>query len=76
MRWRKVVAALALCRASMGIAASAAGAHSINVQPTANGQGTCRFMGGPGNPGHQGHSHGHLVAQDAEQSDVVSIGGC
>ena len=76
MRWRKVVAALALCGASIGISASAAGAHSINVQPAGNGQGTCQFMGGPGNPGHQGHSHGHLVAQGAEQSDVVSIGGC
>lgn len=33
-------------------------------------------MGGPGNPGHEGHSHGHTQAQSSEQSDTFDIGGC
>lgn len=52
--------------------AGTASAHSVNVVPS----GTCQFMGGPGNPAHPGHAHGHPVALAAERSDAISIGGC
>lgn len=51
---------------------AAAAAHNVNVAPS----GVCQFMGGPGNPTHAGHAHGHAVALAAEGSDAISIGGC
>lgn len=50
-------------------------AHFVSVS-TPSGQTNCQFLGGPGNPGHQGHSHGHLQAIAHERSATVTIGGC
>ena len=50
-------------------------AHFVSVE-TPSGQANCQFLGGPGNPGHAGHSHGHLQAIASEQSDAVTIGSC
>ena len=50
-------------------------AHFVKVS-TPSGQTNCQFLGGPGNPGHQGHNHGHLKAIAHEKSATVSIGGC
>ena len=52
-----------------------AAAHFVSVQ-TPSGETNCQFLGGPGNPGHQGHSHGHVQAIAHEQSETVAIGGC
>lgn len=65
-----IIASLAAAM-TLGVAGTAS-AHSVNVAPS----GVCQFMGGPGNPGHAGHSHGHTVALSVEQSDAISIGGC
>lgn len=65
--WLAAVAASLMLVASAGIAS----AHNVHVTP--DGGGTCQFLGGPGNPGHAGHSHGHVVALSSERSDVVAI---
>ena len=56
---------------------SVAGAHFVHVE-TPSGQTNCHFLGGPGNPGHAGHSHGHvkaIAAFDANDSEVVVFSG-
>lgn len=53
---------------------ASASAHVIQVT-TPSGTHS-QFLGGPGNPGHAGHSHGHVVAcLGAEQHSVVNFVG-
>ena len=49
-------------------------AHFVHVD-TPSGQSNCHFLGGPGNPGHEGHSHGHVHVIAHEQSDTMRFGG-
>ena len=60
-----------LMLAAFGIPASA---HFVHVT-TPSGETHCTFLGGPGNPGHMGHSHGHLQAIAHSGSDVATFGG-
>ncbi len=50
-------------------------AHFVKVT-TPSGQTNCQFLGGPGNPAHQGHGHGHVKAIAHEGSSTVTIGTC
>lgn len=72
MTTRKIALVTSLVAAMTIGAAGTASAHNVNVGPS----GVCQFLGGPGNPNHAGHSHGHVVALAAEASDAISIGGC
>ena len=47
-------------------------AHNVHVD-TPSGESNCQFLGGPGNPGHAGHFHGHTQAIAHEQSETVAI---
>ncbi len=73
MRRMALVAVLVLV---LGFAmVGTASAHFVSVS-TPSGQSNCQFLGGPGNPNHQGHSHGHVQAIAHERSATVTIGGC
>lgn len=72
---RKLIAGAVVAGAFVLGSSGVAFGHSVSVE-TSSGQTNCQFMGGPGNPGHQGHSHGHPQAIAHEQSETVSIGSC
>ncbi len=69
---RKLFGGLAAFVVASSAWAGVAGAHLGSVN-TPSGQSNCQFLGGPGNPGHEGHSHGHLDAQSSEQSDTFDV---
>lgn len=72
---RKLIAGAVVAGAVVLGSSGVAFGHSVSVE-TPSGQTNCQFMGGPGNPGHQGHGHGHTQAIAHEQSDTVTIGSC
>lgn len=74
MRTTARVAVVAVVAALPLLAASPASAHWVHVD-TPSGQSTCQFLGGPGNPGHAGHSHGHPAAIAHSGSEVAAFGG-
>ena len=57
--------------AAFGIPAAA---HYVHVT-TSSGETNCHFLGGPGNPAHAGHAHGHTQAIGHSGSDVATFGG-
>ena len=56
------------------IPTQAASAHAVHVE-TPSGQSHCRDLGSfSGNFGHQGHSHGHVVAIAHQDAGAASFG--
>ena len=74
MRTTARVAVVSVVAALPLLAATPASAHWVHVD-TPSGQSTCQFLGGQGNPGHPGHSHGHTKAIAHSGSEVAAFAG-